>query len=169
MDITQQPACPVVNPFTVYSYGFLFNCTAVGQASDLMTTCTFPILRVLVVYFFTNFNRTHCQQTVKISIRRRDMRRLIWVFTVCLCSIKRALSVFGLILVLNPNGFLCVFLYKIIWLGSETSIRDKVHFLMQSVCSFAKYFKIRFSLLTDKYVGENSIANATFLCASYQS
>ena len=27
----------VVNPITVYSYGFLFNCTTVVQASDSMT------------------------------------------------------------------------------------------------------------------------------------
>ena len=37
MGIMQQSACLVVNPITVYDYGFLFNCTAVGQASDLMT------------------------------------------------------------------------------------------------------------------------------------
>ena len=30
-------ACLVVNPITVYSYGFLFNCATVGQASDSMT------------------------------------------------------------------------------------------------------------------------------------
>ena len=26
-----------LNPITVYSYGFLFNCTTVGQASESMT------------------------------------------------------------------------------------------------------------------------------------
>ena len=32
---------PVVfNPITVYSYGFLFNCTTLGQASDSMTALT---------------------------------------------------------------------------------------------------------------------------------
>ena len=36
MDIMQQAACPI----TVYSYGFLFNCTTVGQASESMTTLT---------------------------------------------------------------------------------------------------------------------------------
>ena len=36
MDILRQSACVVVNPITVDSYGFLFNCTAVGQASVLM-------------------------------------------------------------------------------------------------------------------------------------
>ena len=35
-----QSACPVLNPITVYSYGFLFNCTMVGQASDSMTAVT---------------------------------------------------------------------------------------------------------------------------------
>ena len=30
-------ACLVVNPIKIGSYGFLMNCTTVGQASDLMT------------------------------------------------------------------------------------------------------------------------------------
>ena len=30
----------VLNQITVYSYGFLFNCTTVGQASDSMTALT---------------------------------------------------------------------------------------------------------------------------------
>ena len=30
----------VLNPITVYSYGFLFNYTPVGQASDSMTALT---------------------------------------------------------------------------------------------------------------------------------
>ena len=36
LDIMRQSACLALNPFTVYSYGFLFNCTTVGQASDSM-------------------------------------------------------------------------------------------------------------------------------------
>ena len=40
MDIMQQSAYLVVNPITVDSYGFLFNCTAVGQAEDLMMALT---------------------------------------------------------------------------------------------------------------------------------
>ena len=32
MDIIQQSACLVVNPITVGSYCFLFNCTTLGQA-----------------------------------------------------------------------------------------------------------------------------------------
>ena len=35
-----QPACLVLNPTTVSSYGFLFNCTTVGQASDSMMALT---------------------------------------------------------------------------------------------------------------------------------
>ena len=37
MDSMRQSACLVVNPITVDIYGFLFNYTTVGQASDLMT------------------------------------------------------------------------------------------------------------------------------------
>ena len=37
LDIMRQSACLVLNPITVYSYGFIFNCTTVGQASDSMT------------------------------------------------------------------------------------------------------------------------------------
>ena len=40
LDIMRQSACLVLNPITVYSYGFLFNFTTVGQASDSMTALT---------------------------------------------------------------------------------------------------------------------------------
>ena len=40
LDIMRQSACLVLNPITVNSYGFLFNCTTVGQASDSMTALT---------------------------------------------------------------------------------------------------------------------------------
>ena len=35
LDVMLQSACPVLNPITVYSDGFLFNGKAVGQASRL--------------------------------------------------------------------------------------------------------------------------------------
>ena len=38
--IMRQSACLVLNPITVYSYGFLFNCTTVDQASDSMMALT---------------------------------------------------------------------------------------------------------------------------------
>ena len=40
LDIMRQSACLVLSPITVYSYGFLFNCTTVGQASDSMMALT---------------------------------------------------------------------------------------------------------------------------------
>ena len=40
LDIMRQSACLVLNPITGYSYGFLFNCTTVGQTSDSMTALT---------------------------------------------------------------------------------------------------------------------------------
>ena len=43
LDIMRQSACLVLNPITVYSYGFLFNCTTVGQASDSMTALTLSL------------------------------------------------------------------------------------------------------------------------------
>ena len=39
-DIMRQSACLVLNPITVYSYCFLFNCTTVGQASHSMKALT---------------------------------------------------------------------------------------------------------------------------------
>ena len=39
-DVMRQSACLVLNPIAVYSCGFLFNCTTVGQASDSMTALT---------------------------------------------------------------------------------------------------------------------------------
>ena len=41
LDIMRQSACLVLNPITVYSYGFLFNCTTMGQASDSITALTY--------------------------------------------------------------------------------------------------------------------------------
>ena len=40
LDIMRQSACLVLNPITAYSYGLLFNCTTLGQASDSMTALT---------------------------------------------------------------------------------------------------------------------------------
>ena len=37
LDVMRQSACLVLNSIAVYSYGFLFNCTMVVQASDSMT------------------------------------------------------------------------------------------------------------------------------------
>ena len=40
LDVMWQSACLVLNPITVYIYGFLFNCTTVGQVSGSLTALT---------------------------------------------------------------------------------------------------------------------------------
>ena len=40
INVLQQTACLVVNPFTVGNFAFLFNCTPVGPTSDSMTVPT---------------------------------------------------------------------------------------------------------------------------------
>ena len=40
LDHMRQFACLVLNQITIYSYGFLFNCTTVGLASESMTALT---------------------------------------------------------------------------------------------------------------------------------
>ena len=44
----RQSAYLVVNSITVYSYDFLFNCTTMGQALDLMTAMAYALIRWLV-------------------------------------------------------------------------------------------------------------------------
>ena len=56
----------------------------------------FPILGVLSFIFYSNSNRTFYEQTVETLVRRRRTRRLIWVWTVCLCPTKRTLGLYGL-------------------------------------------------------------------------
>ena len=40
LDVMRQSACLVLNPNRVYSYGFLLNCTSVGQVPDSMMALT---------------------------------------------------------------------------------------------------------------------------------
>ena len=40
LDVMRQSACLVLNPVRVSSYGFLFNFTTMGQASDSKTALT---------------------------------------------------------------------------------------------------------------------------------
>ena len=50
MDTTMfvKSACLVINPVTGFGYGFLFNCTTVGQTSDSMTNLTLSFISGLV-------------------------------------------------------------------------------------------------------------------------
>ena len=54
LDIMRQSTYLVLNPITVYSYGFLFNCTTVGQASDLdiMRQSACLVLNPIIVYSY---------------------------------------------------------------------------------------------------------------------
>ena len=56
-----------------------------------------PILRDVsgIFQLYLNFNRTFCKQTVENLIRRRIMRRLISLCTVCPCPTKRTLGLYG--------------------------------------------------------------------------
>ena len=49
-----------------------------------------------IFHFYSNFNRTFCKQTVETLIRRRVLRRPIFVCTVCICPTKRMLGLYGL-------------------------------------------------------------------------
>ena len=46
INVLQQTACLVVNPFTVGNFAFLFNCTPVGRTSDSMMVPTYKDLSI---------------------------------------------------------------------------------------------------------------------------
>ena len=48
------------------------------------------------LHLYSNFNRTFCKNIVEALIRRRVMRRLILVCTVCQCPTKKTLGLNGL-------------------------------------------------------------------------
>ena len=56
------------------------------------------VLRVIggIIHFYSNRNRTFCKRIVETLIRRRVLRRLVWVCTICLCPTKRTLGLYGL-------------------------------------------------------------------------
>ena len=78
-----------INPFKANQLNFPFL---------ISRTRPYPILGVLgvIFHFYSNSNRTFCEQTVEVLIRRRVLRRLIWICTVCLCPTKGTLSLYGL-------------------------------------------------------------------------
>ena len=47
-------------------------------------------------YFYPNFKRNFCRQTVENLIRHCILRRLIWFCNVCRCPTKRVLGLYGL-------------------------------------------------------------------------
>ena len=89
----------VISPFAKVSFleflNLQYNLTHLSQTEfPTVINWTSPIFVVRVVgwyftFFFSNFNRTFCEQSVKIVIRCCILWRLIWVCTVCLCPTKR--------------------------------------------------------------------------------
>ena len=59
-------------------------------------TSPFPFTGLLggIFHFHLNSNKTSCKQTVENLIRRRDLRRLVCLCTVCRCPIKRTLGLY---------------------------------------------------------------------------
>ena len=49
-----------------------------------------------IFHFHSNFNKTFCKQTVKTLIRRRVLRRVVRVCTICLRPTKWTLGLYGL-------------------------------------------------------------------------
>ena len=45
INVLQQTACLVVNPFMVGNFAFLYNCTPMGGTSDSMTVPTYLLMR----------------------------------------------------------------------------------------------------------------------------
>ena len=67
------------------------------ELSNLINwTSPFPLLGGIYNIFFSNFNTTYCKKKVETLIRRRILRRLISVFTVCICPTKKTLGLYGL-------------------------------------------------------------------------
>ena len=59
--------------------------------------CLLPSKLMLCYFHYCqHFKGTYCKQIVTILIRHRNMRRLVWIYTVCLCPLKRTLCIIGL-------------------------------------------------------------------------
>ena len=58
-------------------------------------------------HFSSNCDRTFCKQTVETLIRRRIVRRLVWVSTICTCPTKRTLDLNWLMFECSPASIFC--------------------------------------------------------------
>ena len=80
------------NPFKPMEFPIFINWTSL-----------FPFWGLLgcIFHFYQYYNRSFCKQTVETLIRRHILWHLIWVCTVCLCSTKRTLGLYGLIVLIR--------------------------------------------------------------------
>ena len=85
---------------------FLAHLCRMDLPTLISRTCAIPIVWALggIFRFCPNSERTFCKQTVETLIRRRVLRRLVWIYTVCLCPTKRTLGLYGL----NPDRMIFV-------------------------------------------------------------
>ena len=88
--------------FVIYSFRLLMCLTHLSRINfpiSIGRTSLFQILGVFggIFHFYSNSNRTFCEQTVETLIRLHAVRRLISVCAVCLCPTKRRLGLYGLI------------------------------------------------------------------------
>ena len=80
MDITNATVCmPGCKPIN-------------AECNIRLLSIGFSVLLGRTFHFYSDFNRAFSNQTVDTLIRRRVLRRLIWVCTVCLCPTKKTLG-----------------------------------------------------------------------------
>ena len=77
-----------LNPFKPNGFSYLYR--KVESISNFMGVL------VGIFHFYSKSHRIFCKQTVETLIRRRVMRRMVWVCIVCLCPTKRTLCLYGL-------------------------------------------------------------------------
>ena len=72
----------------------LTHLSRIGFPTIINWTNSFSFYGLLggIFHFNYNYNRNNCKQIVETLIRRRVLRRLIWVCTVYLRSLKRTLG-----------------------------------------------------------------------------
>ena len=89
--------CVVVMCFPGVSFCFLTHLSQMDLPSVIRRKGPFSNIGVLrgIFHFYSNFDRTFCKHTVETLIRRRILRRLICVCTVCQCPTKGRYAFMG--------------------------------------------------------------------------
>ena len=67
-----------------------------------------------------NFNRIFYKKTMETLIRRCVLQRLVWVCTVCLCPIKRSLSLYGFALFIQGTH------KPVLWYTVKTQVKSLI-------------------------------------------
>ena len=104
-----------------FLYLFLTYLSRMNFPISICRTSLFQILGVLGgIFHCSNPNRTFSEQTVETLIRCCFLRRLIWVFAVCLCPIqKNPLGSYGLNKMLVIRAAIHKMLVRISLLGRQ--------------------------------------------------